>query len=85
MSEEPVTDPLAIVCGNCGAEHGLGAANEPGMCRECSCFLPTPTSEQHRLLGKRMEQQVLHEEGYVTVGGYVPGVHGPDYGESDAQ
>lgn len=72
--ESDVTDPLAIVCTACGAEHHLDAGGE--RCRECAAFLEEATPHQQWLLGKRMEQQALHEEGYVTVGGYVAAVHG---------
>lgn len=74
---EGVTDPCAIVCSNCGAEHHIDA--EGGHCRECSAFLPDATPEQHRLFTKRLEQTIRHEQGEVTVGGYTPGVHGPEY------
>ena len=67
------TDPCSIVCTACGVEHSLAAAGE--HCRECAAFLPEATADQHHLLGKRMEQQVRHEQGYVTVGGYVEAVH----------
>lgn len=32
------------------------------------------TPEEARLLGNRMEQRILQEQGYVTVGGWVEGV-----------
>lgn len=70
------TDPCAIVCSKCGTAHHIDAAG--GHCRECSAFLPAATEHQQHLFTKRMEQQIRHEQGYVTVGGYVPAVHGGD-------
>ena len=79
-----MTDPCAVVCSACGSAHHIDAAgtrDERGHCRECYAFLPSPTDEQHRLFGKRLEQTALHEDGYVTVGGYVEGAHGGTEGK----
>lgn len=80
-----VTDPCSVVCSACGTEHHTDAGGE--HCRECAAFLPEATDEQHRLLGKRMEQQIRHEQGYITVGGYVEAIHGEsdDSAENEVQ
>ena len=80
---DDVTDPCAIVCPNCGAEHHIDAAgtrDERGRCRDCSGYLPNPTERQSRLFHKRLAQTGLHTDGYVTVGGYTPA---SDYGDGD--
>lgn len=71
---EEIVDPCAIVCSVCSSAHHHDAGG--GHCRECNAFLPEATDRQSYLFGKRLEQTALHDEGYVTVGGYVPGVHG---------
>lgn len=73
-----MTDPCSIVCNACGAEHHLDAGGE--HCRECNAFLPEATRDQRRLFNKRMEQQIRHEQGYVTVGGFIESIHGESTG-----
>lgn len=83
MSEK-VRDPVLQYCENCGEanDNHSAPAGYAHRCHGCGAFVRTATVEESWLLGKRMEQQILHEQGYVTAGGYTPGAHGPDY-ESD--
>lgn len=81
-----IQDQVLQYCKNCGAANRNHNTPEGHRhrCHQCGSFVRRATPKETHLLGKRMEQQVLHDQGYVTVGGYTPGVDGPDYGEDSA-
>lgn len=67
-STDTVHDPISTPCKQCGhRQFNEPIRGETATCRECSAFVAEATDEQVRLFYKRMEQQILMEEGYVAV------------------
>lgn len=79
--DQHVQDPVLQYCPSCGAANDNHHQPEGNRhhCRVCGGFVRAATPHESWLLGKRLKQGLLHEQGQVTVGGYTPGVDGPEY------
>ena len=67
-------DPISQQCEQCGHRQFNDRIGPQPRCSECSAFMSYASEEQCHIYYKRLEQSILHEEGYVTVGGWVEGV-----------
>lgn len=71
-------DPIHSECGKCGHRQFNDQIGPQPRCNQCDGWMSYAEDWQVTLAYKRMEQQIRHEQGFVTVGGYVEGVHGEE-------
>lgn len=71
-------DPIAQQCKQCGNRQFNDQIGPQPVCNECQAFMKYAEDWQVRLFYERQKQTIRHEQGEVTVGGYIESVHGGD-------